>query len=119
TGTLGLAPALLQPGADFSPGSIPAVCVPPGARLLLRDIPERIQQALNVGPVEEVTFGEQSADAFRYRDAVRFGNGRETLVQQLACGQSVFVLRLDGAECEEGELLEHRSTAQGMNVAQI
>jgi len=119
TGTLGLAPALLQPGAGLSPDSIPAVCVPPGARLLLRDIPERIQQALNVGPLEEVTFVEQSADAFRYRDAVRFGNGRETLVQQLACGQSVFVLRLDGAEGEEGELVEHRSTTQGVNVAQI
>ena len=113
TGTLGLAPARLQPGADFSPDSIPAVCVPPGARLLLRDIPERIQQEWNVGAVEEVTFVEQSADAFRYRDGVRFANGRETLLQQLACGQIVLVLRLDG---ESGG---HRSAAQGMSVAQI
>ena len=111
TGTLGLAPACSSLRQVFSPDSIPAVCVPPGARLLLRDIPERIQQALNVGPAEEVTFVEQSADAFRYRDAVRFSNGRETLLQQLACGQSVFVLRLDGLESDEGELVEHRSTA--------
>ena len=103
TGTLGLAPACSSLRQVFSPGSIPAVCVPPGARLLLRDIPERIQQGLNVGTVEEVTFVEQSADAFRYRDAVRFANGRETLLQQLACGQTVLVLRLDSVESGESE----------------
>jgi hypothetical protein len=103
TGTLGLAPACSSLRQVFSPDSTPAVCVPPGARLLLRDIPERIQQALNVGSVEEVTFVEQSADVFRYRDAVRFANGRETLLQHLACGQSVLVLRLDAAESEVGE----------------
>ena len=95
TGTLGLAPACFSLKQIFSPDSTPAVCVPPGARLLLQDIPERLQQALNVDSVEEATFVEQSADAFRYRDAVRFDNGREILLQQLACGQRVQVLRLD------------------------
>jgi hypothetical protein len=101
TGTLGLAPGRSSLRQVFFSACVPAVCVPPGARLLLQDIPERLQQALNVGSVEEVTFVEQGADAFRYRDAVRFGNGREILLQQLACGQGVQVLSLDSAESEQ------------------
>jgi hypothetical protein len=103
TGTLGLAPACFSLKQIFSPDSTPAVCVPPGAWLLVQDIPERLQQACNVGKVEEATFVEQSADPFRYRDAVRFGNGREILLQQLACGQRVQVLRLDTGEGETTE----------------
>ena len=49
TGTLGLTPARFSLKQIFSPDSTPAVCVPPGARLLLQDLPERLQQALNVG----------------------------------------------------------------------
>ena len=107
TGTLGLAPACFSLKQIFSPDSTPAVCVPPGARLLVQDIPERLQQALNVGSVEEATFVEQSADAFRYRDAVRFSNGAEILLQQLASGQRVLVLSLDpdtGGSTEPEEL---------------
>jgi hypothetical protein len=74
--------------------------VPPGARLLLRDIPDDMQQPLGVGAVEEVTFVEQSLEAFRYRDAVRFANGQEILLQRLRCGQLVDVLSLGGQEDE-------------------
>ena len=84
------------------PCSTPAVCVPPGARLRLRDLPGYLQLRLQVGPVEEVTFVEQSAEAFSYRDAVRFSNGREILLQHLRCGQRVDVLSLSGVE-EEAE----------------
>lgn len=77
-----------------------AVCVPPGARLLLRDIPTPLQERLGVGEVEEVTFIEQGAEAFRYRDAVRFSKGREILLQDLLCGQRVEVLSLNSAETE-------------------
>jgi hypothetical protein len=76
------------------------VCVPPGARLLLRDIPHDLQQRLDVGAVEEVTFVQQSAEVFRYRDAVHFANGREILLQHLHCGQRVDVLSLGGVEQE-------------------
>jgi hypothetical protein len=55
---------------------------------------------LSVREGEEVTFVEQSAEAFRYRDAVRFSNGREILLQRLPCGVRVEVLRLDSAEPE-------------------
>ena len=101
SGTLGLAPAHSGLKQDSSATSTPAVCVPPGARLLLQDIPERLQEALNVGPVEKVTFVEQSAEAFRHRDAVRFGNGREILLQHLECGQGGRVLSLETAEREQ------------------
>ena len=50
------------------PSRVPAVCVPPGARLRLRDIPEDLQRRLDVGAVEEVMFIEQSLEAFTYRD---------------------------------------------------
>jgi hypothetical protein len=83
--------------------STTAVCVPPGARLRLRDIPGPLRVELNIGEVDEVTFVEQSAEAFRYRDAVRFSNGREILLQRLPCGVRVEVLSLDSAEKVEAQ----------------
>lgn len=75
-----------------------AVCIPPGARLLLADIPEGLQKSLVVGPSEEVIFTQLTAMPNRYRDAVRFNNGREILLQRLNEGQRVRVLRLSLAE---------------------
>jgi hypothetical protein len=77
---------------------IPAVCIPPGARLRLEDIPARLQTEYCVGPVEEVTFTQISAAAHSYRDAVRFPNGREVRLQELREGQRVRVLDLSAAE---------------------
>jgi hypothetical protein len=71
-----------------------AVCVPPGARLLLRDIPERLQREYQIGEAEGVTFTQISASEYHYRDAVRFANGREVLLQMLQEGQRVEVLCL-------------------------
>jgi hypothetical protein len=75
-----------------------AVCIPPGAQLRLRDIPERLQRQLDVGADEEVTFVQLSAEPFSYRDAVRFNNGKEILLQKLEIGQRVDVLCLSLAE---------------------
>jgi hypothetical protein len=72
-----------------------AVCIPPGARLLLNGIPAHLQEQLAVSATEEVTFVQRTADAFTYRDGVRFSNGREILLQQLECGQQVTVVKLD------------------------
>src|SRR5712671_7436307 len=41
---------------------IPAVCVPPGACLLLRDIPKDLQRQFHVDATEEVTFVQLSAE---------------------------------------------------------
>jgi hypothetical protein len=89
-----------------------AVCVPPGARLLLNDIPDSLQQSLGVAEVEEVSFVEQSAREFSYRDAVRFANGREVLLQHLRCGQRVHVLSLSSTS----EQQEDRHSEQEREV---
>jgi hypothetical protein len=75
-----------------------AVCIPPGARLRLEDIPTRLQHEYNVGTSEEVTFTQISALANSYRDAVRFSNGREVRLQELREGQRVTVVDLSLAE---------------------
>lgn len=78
----------------------PAVCIPPGARLLLRDIPERLQKQYCVEAEEEVTFTQLTAAENCYRDAVRFQNGAEVLLQKLEPGQRVDVLGLSSLEPE-------------------
>lgn len=75
------------------PQQCPAVCIPPGARLLVRDIPERLQRDLNLRTsVQEVRFTQVGTTGFR--DAVRFENGAQVLLQRLAEGQRVRVLAL-------------------------
>jgi len=75
-----------------------AVCIPPGARLVLHDIPARLQDRLGVGPDENVTFTQISAAVNTYRDAVRFQNGAQVRLQELRAGQRVEVLDLSMAE---------------------
>ena len=87
----------------------PAVCVPPGARLILRDIPKGLQRELGIGEVEEVRFVEVSAEVNTYRDAVRFKNGCQLLLQALREGQRVTVVSLAPAEVEEPVFSEFRS----------
>jgi hypothetical protein len=125
TGSLGLAsPADLQrtPKAAarrsfwtafrefFQPAetvAVCAVCIPPGARLRLEDVPVRLQTELRVGQVEEVTFTQLTASAHSYRDAVRFANGRELRLQELREGQRVRVLDLSlAAELDLDRLRE-------------
>ena len=80
---------------------IPAVCIPPGARLILRDIPKNLQRELGIGEVETATFTEISADVNTYRDAVRFKNNRQVLLQALREGQRVTVVSLSPAAAGE------------------
>jgi hypothetical protein len=47
------------------PPRLPAICVPPGARLLLTDVPVRLQQSLCIGPEELVVFTESRTVAIR------------------------------------------------------
>jgi hypothetical protein len=59
----------------------------------LEDIPAALQKKFGVGPFEEVTF-TQIATANKYRDAVRFRNGREVPLQGLSEGQHAIVLEM-------------------------
>ena len=107
TGSKGLASPCLPISSLSSDKETPAVCVPPGARLLLMDIPPEVQKQLCVEATEEVTFTQLSAIPYQFRDAVRFGNGREILLQRLRCGQQVEVLSLSSdAQPEERQAVE-------------
>ena len=84
--------------------SVPAVCIPPGTRLLLRDIPVNLQIQVGVRSVEEVRFTQITSDAFSYRDAVHFPNGCEIILQRLQEGQRVRVLNLSSVDAGDPEL---------------
>jgi hypothetical protein len=105
TGTLGFtSPAELEQRLElrgwrswFSVRQVPcAVCIPPGARLVLRDIPPRLRTGLGLAAEEEVVFIQVGMDAGRHRDAVRFRNNQELLLQRLAEGQGARVVSLGG-----------------------
>lgn len=70
------------------------VCIPPGARLILRDISGQMQERLGVSGAEIVFFTQIGADQHAHRDAIRFANGREILLQHLNPGQRADVLSL-------------------------
>lgn len=90
---------------------VPAVCIPPGARLRLDDIPAQLQKECCTGPVEQVTFTQISAAAHSYRDAVRFPNGREVRLQELREGQRVHVVDLSTAQELNLEALQEEIAA--------
>jgi hypothetical protein len=92
--------------SSFEP-QVRAVCIPPGARLIVRDIPERLQRELGVNCVEQVAFAQLTDAPYSYRDGIRFESGKEVLLQRLDEGQRVHVLRLGSAEDEpRGERFE-------------
>jgi hypothetical protein len=82
--------------------SIPAVCIPPGTRLVLHQIPERMQRQYGLAMEEECTFDQLTASPYSYRDAVRFRNGIRVLIQELPEGQEVTVVgQVTGSEDRE------------------
>lgn len=86
---------------------IPAVCIPPGARLLIRDIPEKLQQECGLHKdLEEAVFTQITAAVNTYRDALRFQNGIEVLLQRFAVGKRARVLNLSSAEEQATEPME-------------
>jgi hypothetical protein len=85
--------------SSFEP-QVNAVCIPPGTRLIVRDIPERLQRELGVAGEEQVVFMQLTDAPYSYRDGIRFENGNELLLQRLDEGQRVQVLRLGSTEDE-------------------
>jgi len=72
----------------------PAVCIPPGAQLVVRSIPGDLQRRFQIGQEEEAVFTQISSEFNRYRDAVRFHDEREVRLQELREGIQVRVLSL-------------------------
>jgi hypothetical protein len=67
--------------------------MPPGAQLVVEDIPEQLHLAIGVGGIELVTFTRITAPG-TYRDAVRFKNGHTVRLQELHEGQRMWVMNL-------------------------
>ena len=78
-----------------------AVCIPPGARLILRGFPADLQRQYHISAEEGVVFTQLSADLNTFRDAVRFTNGMEMRLQSLPEGMCVEVLSLAGTREHE------------------
>jgi hypothetical protein len=53
-----------------------------------------MQQQFGLGDSEDVTFTQLSASSYAYRDAFRFSNGRQLLLQDLPEGLTCRVLSL-------------------------
>lgn len=68
-----------------------AVCMPADARLQLAGIAEAVQRVYAVGPVEDVVMTRMEGGTHVHRDAVRFANGREVLLQSLNAGLTAVV----------------------------
>ncbi|MBI3197445.1 MAG: hypothetical protein HYZ40_08035 [Rhodospirillales bacterium] len=63
-----------------------AVCIPADARLRLTGIGEAAQRAFAVGAIEEAVMTRLEGGPHAHRDAVKFSNGREVLLQSLNPG---------------------------------
>jgi len=93
--------------------AIPAVCIPPGARLLVQDIPAMVQHECGFQEdAAEAVFTQITNAANTFRDAVRFQNGVEVLLQRFAEGQRVRVLDVSSVEDRETALQGQRVNAR-------
>lgn len=79
----------------------PVVCVPPGAQLLLEQIPPSLREQFHLNTLENATFTQLSAQANRHRDGLRFSNGTTVLLQSLPEGQLLRVLRCSSVDALE------------------
>ena len=84
--------SLFAPASDCR--SVLAVCVPPGARLVLKSIPLDLRCKWDVGADESVFFVQTSAEVNIHRDALHFRTGRQVLLQELREGMRVTVVSL-------------------------
>jgi hypothetical protein len=85
----------------FDPPAAPsvcAVCVAPGTRLMVTEIPSRLRQQLRLDGQEVAVFSQISANAHQYRDAIRFTGGLEVRLQELGEGLRMRVLDVTCAE---------------------
>jgi hypothetical protein len=71
-----------------------AVCVPPGARLLVSNVPEKGKPGFELLERASVTFTQLSARSYAYRDALRLPDGEPVLLQKLPEGLRVTVMAL-------------------------
>ena len=93
----------------------PAVCVPRAARLVVRDVPRRMQQEYGIVEEAEATFVRLDVRPCMNRDGVRFDNGRAVLPQEFQVGQRADVPHVPEG-CRAEELLAVSSTVASRPV---
>jgi hypothetical protein len=81
-----------QPSQVATP---PAVCIPPGAHLMVGNIPEDLQRRFRIRQEETVVFTQISSEFNSYRDAIRFRGDCQVRLQDLREGMPVQVLSLE------------------------
>jgi hypothetical protein len=84
---------------------VPAVCIPPGARLRMYTSPSHSLRSMGVRPIEEVTFVQATATPFQYRDGIELRNGLRILLQVLPEGVRFDVLSTDADKRESGPVV--------------
>ena len=77
---------------------VPAVCIPPGARLKVQSVPEPTRRALHAEQGEEFTFTQVTASWNQFRDALRTRRGQEILLQKVGVGLQIEIVSLALAE---------------------
>jgi len=87
---------------------LPTICVPPGAQLLLRDIPTKVQASLCIRASEVVVFTELHARRYRFRDALLLPNATRVLLQDLPQGLHAVVLSMSSDTSSKEEALAAR-----------
>ena len=103
-------------GFSAGPASDLAVCVLPDAKLRLEGLSETVQKAYGVGPVEEVVMTRLETGP--YKDAVRFSNGTEVLLQRLDRGLSAVILATAAIIAATDELIETTDIAIETSVSE-
>jgi hypothetical protein len=88
-----------------------AVCVPPGARLVLSSVPQKVKSKWDVTEGTHVLFTQTTEAAYTYRDAFLMPNGCSVLLQCFPEGMRVVVLSLGGVE--ETPVVPERNTLIG------
>jgi hypothetical protein len=82
--------------------SVPAVCVPPGACLILRDVDPGFRSRYECSTGERVRFHQLTTEVNTYRDSLRFENGGSVRVQDLPEGMRLLVASLGGEDPSVG-----------------
>jgi hypothetical protein len=86
-----------------SAAGVPAVCMPPGTRLTLGDVPMRVQAEHCIHSGDTVTVTEITTQSYAYRDALFLPNGKCVLLQDLPPGIEATVLSTALEPVEERE----------------
>lgn len=97
---------------DASAASVTAVCLAPGTRLLMREVPPSLAREFRLNPMEEVVFTQINAEAFQFRDALQFSGGRRVLLQHVREGLRLEVLSTSIDNEDNGSLARLKATRE-------